>query len=268
MHLLTICIPTFRRSELFARCLESVFCSIERSSLRVQLVIADNCNGSSYDWVWEKFSQKFEKHSVIILSTPVVLEAFNNWKLALSFVAAPHFMLVSDDDMILDLNIDLKHHEGATLFFANNVLLPHGTAEKRHKIIGSSSIPLFTFFICFGFFRPTLCSVIFNSSCLRDFCSIRRGFGRNGDHADGFLILSSLKYSQIVYSSNQVISNYSLEGQGYTSHLNIFQHLFKAKTNFILNCFQKLGPLWGFSGCLWAFSGAFAAIFRSLKRRI
>lgn len=268
MVMATICIPTFRRAVLFARCLESVFSAFDASAFRFKLVISDNCNGRDYDWVWKKFSAQFEKYEVVILHSAIVLDAFDNWKRALSHVAGSHFLLLSDDDMIVDLRFPFGNYKGVTLFFANNILFPCEVVQKKHSILGYLPISIFVFNLCVGRFRPTLCSIFFNSACVEDFLKLHRPFGRNGDHADGYLILASLKYSSKAFISNKIISNYSLEGQGYTSNIDLRKHLGMTKVNFVLNCFQGLGSVWGAISVVWATNGALIKSARILFPRL
>ena len=266
---LSICVPTFRRPELFRRCLDHLFKALAVSKLDVQVIISDNNNGGAYDSIWKDFAKQIESFNVCVVSAPINLSATDNWKQALSLVASPHYILLSDDDYIISLTgLEGKLDRNCTIFCSSDVASKTTTREKKFPI-DKELKPLKTaILIAIGRIKPTLCSTVMTRSSLKAFLGHTLLFGQNGDHADGFLILSSLASSEKSKIMSAKLSTYSLEGQGYSSSLRILDHLFVAKPNFIWNCLRFLPKLYFIFACIWAVLGSFVFARRQLVQRL
>lgn len=266
---LSICVPTFRRPEMFRRCLEHLFKALAVSNLDVQVIISDNNNRRAYDSIWKDFSKQIENYNVCIVSAPINLSATENWKQALSLVASPHYILLSDDDYILSLTaLEGRLDKNCTIFCSSDVASKTITREKKFPI-DKELLPLRTaILIALGRIKPTLCSIVMTRSSLKAFLAHTLVFGHNGDHADGFLILSSLASSEKSKILSAKLCTYSLEGQGYSSSLRIYNHLLVAKTNFIWNCFRFLPKIYFIFAFVWAILGIIVLARRQFVQRL
>ena len=269
MYDLTICIPTYRRPELLDRCLGELERQLPLLCFKCQVIISDNNNGSLYEKIWNKYADFFEKWNVIIINTPVTLEAHENWYNALKLIRSENFIIMSDDDYFRDLSLlnNLKFID-KTVFFNSQIIKNTGSRLKRNfKQCFEASPHFFALLICTGIVKPTLCSTIMRTECLKKFLKYKLKFGRNGDHLDGFLILSSLQASKLAVFDTAALSYYSLEGYGYTTNRNLYDHLFNTKFRFLKHTVNHLKVNYALMAVLWTLLGALKVIIDKLRYR-
>lgn len=267
---LSICIPTYRRPELLERCLHHLFNELARVEIRCQIIISDNNNGKAYDKIWQKYSALLEKFSIIIISSPVTLEAHENWYCALKLVTSDNFILMCDDDYFCDLSlIEVQDLKRKTVLFNTNVIYNDDKKIKKNLRFDLGSYPTFMMLmISFGIIKPTLCATIMNAACLKTLLDQKPKFGPNGDHLDGFLLLSSLKYSEKSNFINKPLTYYSLEGQGYSSQIKIWDHLFITKYRFIKHTYNYLGVRITIIALIWSILGGVHSLIKHVKNKI
>ena len=141
--LLSICIPTYNRSEKLDNCLNSILISIQNTKERnFEICISDNCSSDNTEKIVKKYKNLFEIN--YHKNNDNLGFAFNAKKVV-RMAKGKFTWLIGDDDLILPNTIKvlmeiLRNNENIEFFFVNSYYLNSKYLEKFPKPFDTNNI--------------------------------------------------------------------------------------------------------------------------------
>lgn len=96
--ILSICIPTYNRSEYLRECLETVSIAIKNFEEKIEIIISDNASSDDTEKVVKKFEENFP--GVIYSKNTENIGAERNFRLVASMSNCEYIWILGDDDKI------------------------------------------------------------------------------------------------------------------------------------------------------------------------
>ena len=127
-----IVIPCYNEEEFLAITLESVVAAREKSSLRISILISDNCSKDNSLSIAKFYMEEYQ--NIRILTNVQNIGGRENWIKALSFVDAQYFMFLDAHDYIsvdyfLEVEEILSSSDSQELIFMPNEYVVVGNSE-------------------------------------------------------------------------------------------------------------------------------------------